>query len=256
VRYSADGSETSRFEFGDRVCGLGFLDDGSTLVVSMLDRRLLAVRGSTVETYADLSRRCAGFLLDMVVDAAGRAYVGARNPVPGGGGDEILLVTTDGDVRVAADAMRSPNGMVVTDDGSTLVVAETSEARLTAFSIADDGSLGNRRVMAHVPGRHPDGICLDDDGGIWFGSPLTEEFVRVDALGTVTHTLTTPGVWAVACALGGPEGRTLFGVVGDNSIENLQRLGNDREADRTSDARGEVRAFHLDALVDDRPTGQ
>ncbi len=241
VCFGADGVEHLRIGFRDRVCGLGFLPDGSLLVVSMFDRCVLRVVDATrVERYADLSPWCSGFLNDMVVDARGYAYVGARNPPPGAGLDEVLVVDPDRRVSVAVTAMRSPNGSVVTSGGSTLVVAETSAARLTAFDIAGDGSLRNRRVHAEVPGRHPDGIALDPDGGIWFGSPMTEELVKVDADGAVVRTIPTPGVWAVACATGGADGRTLYAVVGENSVDNLTRLGADTSADHTSTATGAV----------------
>jgi sugar lactone lactonase YvrE len=116
----------------------------------------------------------------------------------------------------------------------------SSAERLTAFDVLDGGTLVNRRVFAAVPGRHPDGIALDPDGGIWFGSPMTEELVKVDTAGAVVRTIPTPGVWAVACALGGADGRTLFAVVGENSVENLTRLGSDTSADHTSTATGAV----------------
>jgi sugar lactone lactonase YvrE len=246
VCFDAAGIEHRRITFGDRVCGLGFLPDGSLLVVSMFERCVLrVVDGGRAERYADLAPWCSGFLNDMVVDTRGFAYVGARNPPSGSGRDEVLVVAPDRSVSVAAAAMWSPNGSVVTDGGATLVVAETSAARLTAFDIAGDGSLGARRVLVEVPGRHPDGIALDVDGGIWFGSPMTEELVKVDAAGAVVRTIPTPGVWAVACAVGGAEGRTLYAVVGENSVENLTRLGADTNADHTSTASGAVWTFQL-----------
>ena len=243
VRYDESGALIARHRFGDRVSGLGHLPSGDALVVSMLDRRLLRFGSDGPTVHADLSPYCRWFLNDMVVDARGNAYVGARNP---GGGQEapldaVVLATPDGDVRIAADAMQSPNGSVVTPDGSTLIVAETSQARLTAFTIDDDGSLRDRRVFAEVPGRHPDGICLDAEGAIWFGSPITAEFVRVHEGGRVSRTIaTTPDRWAVACALGGHDGRTLFAVTGRNSVANIMRVADDRNADVTSEATGEV----------------
>jgi sugar lactone lactonase YvrE len=243
VRFDEHGQELARYPFGDRVSGLGFLLDGTPIVVSMLDRRLLTVDGAAAPAvHADLSSFCDGFLNDMVVDATGRAYVGARN-VGGGAAaplDAIVLARPDGSVEVVAPRMQSPNGSVVTPDGTTLIVAETSQARLTAFTIAADGTLHDRRVFAEVPGLHPDGICLDAEGAVWFGSPITTEFVRVREGGEVTDRIATPGQWAVACVLGGSDGRTLFGVTGRNSVANIERVGNDRAADVTSDARGEV----------------
>ena len=174
-------------------------------------------------------------------DSGGRTST--RGNVGGGAAgprDAILLVQPDGQSSVAADGMQSPNGSVVTDDGSTFIVAETSRARLTAFTIAADGSLNDRRVFASVPGRHPDGVCIDAEGAIWFGSPLTEEFVRVREGGEIVATIPTPGTWAIACDLGGPDGHTLFCITGHNSIANLDRVRPDRNLDRTSDADGAV----------------
>jgi len=208
----------------------------------MLDRQLIRFDEQRRAVHADLHELCDSFLNDMCVDRVGRAYVNARNV--GGGAeaplDAILLVQPDGRASVAADGMQSPNGSVVTDDGSTFIVAETSQARLTAFTIKADGSLTDRRVFASVPGRHPDGICIDAEGAIWFGSPLTEEYVRVREGGEVLATVPTPGAWAIACDLGGHDGHTLFCVTGHNSIANLERVRPDRNLDHTSEADGAV----------------
>ncbi|MEO5839841.1 MAG: SMP-30/gluconolactonase/LRE family protein [Acidimicrobiales bacterium] len=249
VRFDEAGALIARHPFGDRVSGLGHLPNDDALVVSMLDRCLLRFGSHGPTVHADLSPYCQGFLNDMVVDARGFAYVGARNP---GGGDQgpldaVILATPEGEVRVAADAMQSPNGSVVTPDGSTLIVAETSQARLLAFTIDDDGSLHDRRVFAEVPGRHPDGICLDAEGAIWFGSPMNAEFVRVHEGGRVSQTVaTTPDRWAVACALGGHDGHTLFAVTGHNSVANIMAMGSDRNLDVTSKASGEVWVTRVD----------
>jgi sugar lactone lactonase YvrE len=242
IRLDDRGSELDRFTFDDRVSGLGFLPNGDALVVSMTDRLLLRFRADHRSVHADLHDLCDGFLNDMCVDRLGRAYVNARNIGGGAAGprDAILLVQPDGRSSGAADAMQSPNGSVVTDDGSTFIVAETSRARLTAFTIEADGSLTDRRVFASVPGRYPDGICIDAEGAIWFGSPLTEEYVRVREGGEIVATVPTPGSWAIACDLGGHDGHTLFCVTGHNSIANLDRVRPDRNLDRTSDADGSV----------------
>jgi len=255
VRATESGEVIARHHFSDRVSGLGHLPGGDLLVVSMIDRCVLRIGGGAPVVHADLSAACGGFLNDMVVDARGNAYVGARNPGGGAEGplDSIILATPDGEVRVVADGLQSPNGSVVTPDGSTLVVAETSQARLTAFTIGDNGSLTDRRVFAEVPGRHPDGICLDAEGAIWFGSPPTGEFVRVHQGGRVSATIPTPGRWAVACALGGGDGRTFFGVTGINSVANITRLGLDRDADATSDATGEVWVTRVDVAMPPPP---
>jgi len=179
----------------------------------------------------------------MVVDGTGRAYVGARNRAGGAKAplDELLIVEPDGTVRVGATGMQSPNGSAVTPDGSTLIVAESSQARLTSFGISSDGSLRNRGVFASVPDLHPDGICLDAEGAVWFGSPMTEEFVRVREGGAVVSRISTPGTWAVSCALGGKDRRTLLGLTAHNSIANMRRLGlYDVTIDETSESEGEA----------------
>jgi len=203
--------------FEDRPSGLGFLPDGSLLVVAMTQRRLLRVTGGNVEQYADLRDFGGDFANDMVVDADGRAYVGVRSaalkpgfPAPAAkdAPDVIVVVDPSGNASVGADQMVSPNGTVITPDGRTLIVAETYAHRVTAFDRADDGTLSRRRVFAEVAGVYPDGICLDDEGAVWVGSPYSDEFIRVRDGGAVTHRLSVPG--GVACALGGQHRKTLF----------------------------------------------
>jgi sugar lactone lactonase YvrE len=135
----------------------------------------------------------------MLVDPHGRAYVSAfpahvagqrTGQVHGEPSVPLFLVTPDGRAEVAADDLAAPNGMALSPDGRTLVVAETLGRRLTAF--ADDGSLSGRRVFADVGNRKPDGICMDSSGAIWFGSPFTSEFVLVREGGEVLETIATP----------------------------------------------------------------
>jgi sugar lactone lactonase YvrE len=194
--------------------GLGWLPDGRLLVVSMLDRRLLRLDDGGLTEAADLSRLASFHCNDMVVDDQGRAYIGnfgfdltAQAPFSPA---EIILVHPDGQALVAAEEMAFPNGSVITPDGSTLIVAETFGARLTAFDIKTDGSLGNRRVWAEVEGAFPDGICLDAEGGIWVASPAGQTGVmRVCEGGEITHRFDV-ATQAYACMLGGPQRKTLF----------------------------------------------
>ena len=194
--------------------GLGWLPDGRLLIVSMEDRRLLRQEadGSLVE-HADLSALATGRCNDMIVDAAGRAYVGhfgfdlhARAEFSEA---SLLAVAPDGQVTLAAPALRFPNGAVITPDGGTLVVAETFGRRLTAFDIGDDGALSNRRVWAEL-GVPPDGICLDAEGCIWVAVPRPGAFLRVAEGGDVRARVDLEGWGGYACMLGGEEGRTLF----------------------------------------------
>lgn len=200
-------------ETDDLPGGLGWLPDGALLVVFMTGRKIMRLTDTGLEPYADLSGLASFHCNDMLVDARGRAYVGNFGYDLHGGADvspaELILVDERGHPRVVADELIFPNGMVITPDQSTLIVAETFASRLTAFDIAPDGSLGNRRSWAELGDACPDGICLDADGAAWVASPVTNETIRVFEGGAVSarvHTLGTP----YACMLGGPERRTLF----------------------------------------------
>lgn len=217
VRVAIDGRHEVVATFDDRPSGLGFLPDGTLLVVAMTQRRLLRVAGAAIEPYADLRDFGGDFANDMVVDRDGRAYVGVRSaklrpgfevPEPHDAPDVVVVVDPSGDVSVAADHLVAPNGTVIAPDGRTLVIAETYAHRLTAFERAADGSLSARRVFAQLDGVYPDGICLDDEGAVWVGSPYSDEFVRVLDGGEITDRVALPG--GVACALGGRDRRTLF----------------------------------------------
>jgi sugar lactone lactonase YvrE len=197
--------------------GLGWTPAGELLVVAMEERRLLRREhaGALVEV-ADLSAYEAARCNDMVVDAAGRAYVGTFGydmlagapPAPG----SLLRVDPDGRVQVLADDLVFPNGMAITPDGRELLVAETFALRVTAFALDGDGAVGTRRTFAECPeGARPDGICLDADGGVWAASPGDRAVLRFDRNGAVTDRLPVPdGDAAYACMLGGLDGRTLF----------------------------------------------
>lgn len=194
--------------------GLGFGPDGSILVVSMRTRSVLRLGPGGPTVWADLTELTNGDCNDMLVDPHGRAYVGSFGYDYVGGAERqpaaLVMVDTDGAARQVADGLWFPNGMSLTPDGTTLLVAETRGERITAFDIASDGSLSGRRVYAALPERHPDGIAVDRDGGVWFGDPHTREVVYVDADGQVRVTWAAPNQVAQACALGGPDGRTLF----------------------------------------------
>jgi sugar lactone lactonase YvrE len=195
--------------------GLAFLPDGTPLVVAQRELAIYAIGGDgALRRHADLARYARGAAGDIVVDAVGRAYVGHHGfdfhgraaPKPA----SLLRVDSDGTVSEVADALTFPSGLVLTPDGRTLLVAEGFAARLTAFEVEPDGSLGARRDWAQLYGHTPDGICLDDDGAVWLGSSLTGVFLRVQEGGAVLDRIdTADGRWAVACAIGGEDGRTL-----------------------------------------------
>jgi sugar lactone lactonase YvrE len=210
--------------------GLGWYADGSLLVVSMEDRRLLRMGSSGLQEIADLSAHASFSLNDMVVDRHARAYIGNfgydfSDPSADPRLAEIVLVMPNGNARVVQNEVAFPNGMIVTPDGRTLVVAESLAARLTAFDIAPDGSLTGRRVWARFDDRgferfdfervFPDGICLDADGGIWVASPWgSRDVMRVLEGGEVTHRIKTD-TQPFAVMLGGPDRRHLLVCTSD-----------------------------------------
>jgi sugar lactone lactonase YvrE len=207
---------------GRRPSGLGFLPDGDLLIVSMLEREILRWNQSEITLHADISDLIADACNDMVVSSDGRAYVGSFPP-PASPTGSIVLVEPDGTHRTVAKDMIIPNGTVITPDGKTLIVAESLGRRLTAFAIASDGSLTHRRVYADCPERGPDGICLDEEGAIWTSMPLARVFERILPGGEVTHSISVEGRMAIACALGGPDRRTLFLLsANDHSPEALR----------------------------------
>lgn len=215
--------------------GLGWLPDGTMLVVSMKDRRLLrrTTEGS-VDEVADLSDLAAWHLNDMVVDQRGRAWIGnfgydimhGGSPVPA----NIIRVDPDGTVAVAAEDMQFPNGSVVTSDDETLIVGESLGLRYTAFTIADDGSLINRRVWADLSDAPvaPDGCCLDAEGRIWAADALGNRCVRIAEGGAVLEEIRPPeGLNVYACMLGGDDGCTLLMCAAPGFLEDERALAKD-----------------------------
>lgn len=214
VRCDMQGHRETVVEVPEQPSGLGWLPDGRLLVVSMLDRRLLRLDPDGLQVAADLSSLTPHPINDMVVDVEGRAYIGGfgfdllSGAAPAKG--PLFMVTPAGDVTVAAEDLMFPNGLIITEDARTMIVAETFGSRLSAFDIAVDGSLSNRRVWAELAkGTYPDGCCLDADGGVWVATPTRSEVIRVLEGGEVTHRVAV-GTDAFACALGGPDRRTLL----------------------------------------------
>ena len=225
VHRLAGGADQVVAEIDDRASGLGWLSDGSLIVVAMETARLLRVdvASGQVSPHADLSGFARGTLNDMIVRADGTAFVGdmgARifsdepdHSVPG----QVLRVDPDGRVSVAWDDLRAPNGMVLTDDERTLLMAESGGLRVLAFDLGAAGGLGNVRTFADlVPDRDdvavaaPDGICLDAEGAVWVADPIGARVLRVLEGGEVTDVHRVDGLTPVACVLGGPGRRTLF----------------------------------------------
>lgn len=221
---------------------IDWLPDGRLLIVSASDRLLLRreTDGSLV-TYADLTGLSHLGFNEIVVDGRGNAYVngGGFNLMAGEkfAPGIVALVTPDGSARQVADGIAFPNGMAVTPDNATLIVAESYGKRLTAFDIAADGSLSNRRVWADLGDGVPDGICLDAEGAVWYADVPNKRCVRVRAGGDVLQTIDLD-LGCFACTLGGVDGKTLFMVV-----REWRGLESTADAART----GEVRTLRAPA---------
>ena len=229
---SLAGDLRTEFTIDDRPSGLGWMPDGSLLLVSMTKRQVLrrALNG-TLAVHADLTNIATFHCNDMVVDAVGRAYVGnfgfdldaemtARGVnavIADHGTAKLACVLPDGSTRVAAIDMHFPNGSVITPDGKTLIVGETLGSTLTAFDIAVDGTLSKRRLWASTGARVPDGICLDANGNIWIANPIAPECALIAEGGRVLEVIDT-GQQCYACMLGGDDGRTLFMLTAQTSI--------------------------------------
>jgi sugar lactone lactonase YvrE len=233
IAASMDGRVETIVVVDGEPSGLGWLPDGRLLVVSMQDRRLLRLDEEGLNEVADLSAHASYHCNDMVVDARGRAYVGnfgfdlhaGEAPTAA----NLILVHPDGRTEVAAKDLRFPNGTVLTPDGKTLIVGESFGGCLTAFDVAEDGSLHGRRVWAQLEGSVPDGICLDEEGAIWLASPVGNGGVlRVREGGEVTDRIAVEHE-AYACMLGGSDRRTLFICTAPDS-----------HPDKTRDRRGRI----------------
>lgn len=194
-----------------------FLPDGRLLIVAGREGRLLVhEKDSELSSYAELAPISRFPWNDIVVDSHGNAYVGNTGfDFPGGefAPGTIAVVGPDGSVRKAAEGLAFPNGMAVTPDNSTLIVAESYGQKLTAFRIAKNGDLVDRRVWAACEG-YPDGICLDRENAVWYADVPNQRCVRVREGGEVLDTVNLDR-GCFSCALGGPDGKTLVVLVAD-----------------------------------------
>ena len=194
---------------GHAPSGLGFRPDG--IAADRVDRRPpgAALRRRHRRPPSPICPTLApADLGDMVIDDAGRAYIGSQARE----GGVIMRVDPDDTATVVADDLDFPNGMVITPDGATLIVAESIGRRLTAFTIGADGALSERRVFADGLDGPPDGIALDAEGGVWTSMTLAHQFERIvdGRRSDVTDRIDIGDRTAIACTLGGPERRTLF----------------------------------------------
>ncbi len=228
---TTDGVQETACEVPGQPSGLGWLPDGSLLIGSMRDHRVLRrTPDGQVQEYADLTEHCGGKLNDLVVSADGRTYAGNFGFDLMGGVDpttaSLIRIDSDRSVHVAALDLHFPNGAVITPDGSTLIVGETLGGRYTSFRIGPDGELTDRAVWAEfaplppagslndvlaVVGVAPDGCTLDAEGYIWFADALGGRVARAAPGGQIVDEIAAPeGLNFYACALGGEDGRTLL----------------------------------------------
>jgi sugar lactone lactonase YvrE len=198
---------------------IDWLPDGRLVFTASGESALVTQHADGSQTrYADLSHLSEHPWNEIVVDGRGNTYIdnigfdmiGGEPPRPG----TIALVTPDGAARQVADGVEFPNGMVVTPDSATLIVAESYARRLTAFDIGPDGELSNRHVWADLGDGAPDGICLDAEGAVWYADVPNRRCVRVREGGAVLQTVQLDR-GCFACMLGGEGGDTLFVVAAD-----------------------------------------
>jgi len=188
---------------------IDWLPDGRMLIILGRERLLMQMEpDSSLVTYADLSTLSAHGCNEIVIDGRGNTYVNGGGLGQGASGI-IILVTPGGFARQVADGIAFPNGMAITPDNSTLIIAESYGKRLTAFDIAADGSLSNRRVWADLKDGVPDGICIDAEGAVWYGDVPNKRCVRVLEGGEVLQTINLDR-GCFACMLGGADKNTLF----------------------------------------------
>ncbi|MFM9864448.1 MAG: SMP-30/gluconolactonase/LRE family protein [Micropepsaceae bacterium] len=229
---SLKGDVRTEFTLDDRPSGLGWMPDGSMLIVSMEKRQVLRrTPAGQMSVHADLNAIATWYCNDMVVDTAGRAYVGnfgfdldteltKRGPesvIADHAAAKLALVQTDGTTSIAAIDMHFPNGTVITPDGKTLIIGESLGGCLTAFDIGPNGALTNRREWASLWPRVPDGICLDAEGAVWVANPLAPECFRVSQGGKIIEVIATEQP-CYACMLGGEDGKTLFMLTAPSSL--------------------------------------
>jgi sugar lactone lactonase YvrE len=214
LRIDLSGRIVERFPTPGRPSGLGWLPDGTLLVVSMDERMVLRREDGDWRLHADLSGLANAAINDMVVSTSGCGYVtglgyqaGLDDPCP----TQIILVRPDGAAEPQPHPVWRPNGCVITPDQASLIVAETRVHRLTKFRIGAEGTLSEPKIIAVLPrGTWADGICIDQEGCIWVADPKGRSCRRVTQTGEIVAEIDTSPLPCIACTLGGSDGRTLF----------------------------------------------
>jgi sugar lactone lactonase YvrE len=229
IAVDLDGKAETICTVPNQPSGLGWLPDGRLLVVSMIDQKVMRLDPDGLVEHADVSSLSQHWCNDMTVDGDGRAYVGnfgfdyRAGEAPRT--TTLVRVDPDGSMSVAADGLFFPNGIAITPNGETMVVAESWGRKLTAFDKASDGTLCNRRDWANSQGNWvPDGICMDAEGAVWVADPVKKQVVRIKDGGEITQTVSTGERGSYACALGGADRRTL--LICTNNWRNKDHAAN------------------------------
>lgn len=221
LRVDQNGVKHVVHQFGssEDAGGIGWLPDGRLLAVEQLSRTVYSIIDNEASVYADLSEFQPYPLNDMIVAADGTAYVSGFGWDVWGGGtfaeSGLLRILPDGSTDVALTGMKAPNGLALTEGGDALYVAEPGGARLRRFAIEADGTLAGEELVTPQGGGDapvviPDGICLDDQGGIWLADPVHARVLRVEPDGSTDVVIPFARGHPLACVLGGPGRRTLF----------------------------------------------
>lgn len=231
VTADESGNRETIVRVPEQPSGLGWTPDNKLLIVSMRNQKLLRLEDNGLAEHADLSPYSNYWCNDMVVDVKGGAYIGNfgfnRHANEEPRGTTLVRVSPSGEASIAANDLWFPNGIVITPDNKTLIVAETRAKRLTAFDINADGQLSGRRIFAETDTLYPDGICLDADGAVWVSDPQNKEIVRFKDGGEITDRIILGDRGAYACMLGGEDSRTLFICTNNGSGPDIaaQRSG-------------------------------
>lgn len=231
LRMQRNGRLSEVIETPDLPGGLGWLPDGRAIVVMMTERRVCTMEQNRLEDYADLSGLASFHCNDMLVDDQGRAWVGNFGYDLHGGESiksaEIILIPPDDEARIAARDMIFPNGMAMSPDGDSLIVAETFAARITAFDITADNRLVNPRLWADLDGAYPDGLCLAADGTLWVAAPNIDQVLHIREGGEVLGRVFPHGR-PYACTLGDCDDQILYitsSETDDPEVARIQRSG-------------------------------
>ncbi|MGQ9349813.1 SMP-30/gluconolactonase/LRE family protein [Mycolicibacterium gilvum] len=202
--------------------GLGWLPDETLVISALFESKVHWVRPDGARTTLDLG--AVGFTTNDLVVGHGHTYVDIYRLTDSDLTGDIARVDRDGTFRIVASSLAVPNGLGFIDDGATLVVNEMNGSRILTFAVQPDGNLCRPNVFAQLTAeRHPDGLCVDAEGAVWIGSYDSGEFLRIVRGGTVTHRVPIDDGWAVAPALGGADGRTLYMIVDHTTIEALPK---------------------------------